>query len=269
MANRLVSVDDNLHLPTAVRNQLKADVEADVAGSVTTAQSAAAAASSARDEAVDAAEQAQAIVTADLDGAMGILVNDTDSDTRTALDGVYPLKTSVPQSLYGTYSARPAASSVPVGSVYYASDTLEQYRSNGTSWQIVGPAGNEIAYAEITAAFTSTTASAVDVPGLTVTWTAGERPVYLFFSGLMACGSSTPLVWARLILGTSTLVGVGGTTATQNVSVERSVRLAGLTPGTSYTAKVRIDLPGGTTGVSSGQVNAAPTNPASLRVVAA
>ena len=169
----------------------------------------------------------------------------------------------------GTYATRPAANTVPAGTRFYATDVQEEYRSNGSAWAVIGSGGNELAYAQITAEFASSTASAVDVPGLSVSWVAGERPVYLEFSGLMRCGSSTPLAWARMILGASTLVGVAGTTATGNASVHRAVRLTGLTPGTSYTAKLRLDLPGGTTGVSSGAINAGATNPASLRVVTA
>lgn len=210
-----------------------------------------------------AAAEATAIVTGDLDPAATALVNAPASQLRVALDAQYRT------SFTGTHAARPAASAVPVGSLYFATDTLEQYRSNGAAWSVVGSGGIELAYAEITAPFVSSTASAVDVPGLSVTWVAGERPACLEFSGLMACGSSTPLAWVRMILGANTMVGVAGTTAASNVSVHRAVRLAGLTPGTSYTAKVRLDLPGGTTGVSSGQVNAAATNPASLRVVTA
>lgn len=93
MANRLVSVNDALQLPPAVRNQLKIDVEADVAGSVTTAQNAATAASTSRNEAQaaavvaqEAADEAVAIVTADLDPANAILIADPGSQTREALD---------------------------------------------------------------------------------------------------------------------------------------------------------------------------------------
>lgn len=92
MANKLVSVDENLHLPVAVRNQLKADVESDVSASVTAAQTAATnaslsatAAADARDEAVAAAE----FVTAPSDAQVAAYVGGTGGATRAALDGRY------------------------------------------------------------------------------------------------------------------------------------------------------------------------------------
>lgn len=175
-------------------------------------------------------------------------------------------------SIVGTYAARPAATSVPPRTLYYASDLPESYLSDGASWRVVSSGGVELAYAELTSSVTRTyTGAAVDVPGLTVTWVQTERPVVLEFSGLMSCGASTPLAWLRFFLGGSTLVGVCGTTASQNVSVDRRVKLStathGLTPGVSYTVVGRLDMPFGTVGTSTAMVNAATTNPSSLRVV--
>lgn len=180
----------------------------------------------------------------------------------------------VAPSIVGTYAARPAANTVPPRTVYYANDLPEEYQSDGTTWRVVGSGGVELAYAEITTAFVRTyNGSTADVLGLTVTWVQPERPVAIEFSGLMSCGSSTPLAWLRLILNGSTLIGVCGTSATQNVSVGRRVRLSpathGLVPGQTYTVLARLDMPGGTSGTSSAQVNAATTNPASLVVVTA
>lgn len=92
MANRLVSVDDNLHLPPAVRNQLAADFTDDMVvyrnaaqTAASTASGAAAAASTARDEAVEAAFNA----TAPVDAVTANFIEDTGSDTRQALDTLY------------------------------------------------------------------------------------------------------------------------------------------------------------------------------------
>lgn len=95
MPNRIVTVDDALRLPTAVRAQLKSDVEADVASSVSaaqaassTAESAAVAASTARNEAVAAAASATEIVAADLDSATSILLETSTSEIRTTFDSL-------------------------------------------------------------------------------------------------------------------------------------------------------------------------------------
>jgi len=50
---------------------------------------------------------------------------------------VAQLPANVGQSLVGTYAARPAASTVAAGTVYYCNDTLTTFRSDGSSWTYV------------------------------------------------------------------------------------------------------------------------------------
>jgi len=88
-----------------------------------------------------------------------------------------------PPSLYGTYAARPAASSVPSATIYYASDIPEAYRSNGSAWSVVQSAGNELAYAQMTSDFSipTSTSGLVDIPGLSISFRMPERPVRIEF----------------------------------------------------------------------------------------
>lgn len=99
MARKIVTVDEGLHLPTAVRNQLKADVESDLSALVTsattaagTAQSSSTAAVTARNEAVAAEETIEDTISTwalnTSDSAVAALFNNA-STTRTAADARY------------------------------------------------------------------------------------------------------------------------------------------------------------------------------------
>lgn len=113
MANRLVSVDDNLHLPPEVLTQLTADVRTEFNTSLSQAQSAASSAtssataasnsassaSSSASTASAAAAQATAIVTGDLDPANAVLIDDAGSATREALDEHYMAADSAPTNV--------------------------------------------------------------------------------------------------------------------------------------------------------------------------
>ncbi len=113
MANRLVSVDDNLHLPPEVLTQLTADVRTEfntslsqaqsaassAASSATAASNSASSASSSASTASAAAAQATAIVTGDLDPANAVLIDDAGSATRGALDEHYMSADSAPTNV--------------------------------------------------------------------------------------------------------------------------------------------------------------------------
>lgn len=122
MVRKVVTVDEGLHLPTAVQTQLKADLDAEFADYVTDAQTAASGASlsvvaaeSARDEAGvarDEAVAAAASASAPTDTMVASLFSNAASSTRTVTDTLYaPL--SVVQglgeiSLWGVLSTNPA-----------------------------------------------------------------------------------------------------------------------------------------------------------------
>lgn len=83
----------------------------------------------------------------------------------------------------GTLAARPAATTVPAGTRYFATDDNggTVYRSNGTAWTQVAAAvtassGAVLARASATAQQTGIT-SATDITGLSITFTVTNKPV--------------------------------------------------------------------------------------------
>lgn len=232
-----------------------------------------------------AAEAAAAAAYGPADGTVATLVG-TSSATRTALDARYVMDTDTiaishggtgqttaaaalaalggdPLSQSGTYASRPAANTVAAGTIYYATDIPEQYRSNGIAWSVVGSGGNELGYTQITSTGVAQGPTAAAVPGLSVTFTAGERPVIVEFASLFQVASSGIYVIATIKLGVDSVgsTRLSTTVATQYVSLGRPARLTGLTPGASYTVTVQI-------GTDSGTVTpfASATNPIWLQV---
>jgi len=55
-------------------------------------------------------------------------------------------------SLSGTYATRPAANTVNAGTLYFATDTLGQWRSDGSAWTLVGQGRPWITSAQMSAA---------------------------------------------------------------------------------------------------------------------
>lgn len=119
MANRLVSVDENLNLPPAVQEQLTSNVrnefttylsEAETAASSAataagTAASSASTASSAASTAQAAAEDAVAVATGDLDPANAVLINNASSATRVALNQHYLAAGAAPTNVVNVAEA--------------------------------------------------------------------------------------------------------------------------------------------------------------------
>jgi len=146
----------------------------------------------------------------------------------------------------GLYAARPTAAS-STNRIYEATDVQERYFSNGTSWVVLPSGCNELGYAEIAATFSTASAVAVDVTGLTVTCKVGERPVVISYGGNMR--NTTPGGFARLVANANavnasnlTVPGTVGFLATS-----RETRITGLTPGSTYTFKLQLlAISGGT-----------------------
>lgn len=217
-----------------------------------------------------AAEDAAAAAYGPTDATVSSLVGSASS-TRTALDGRYVQGTATqpinrggtgattaaaalvalggaPLSLTGTYAARPAANTVGAGTIYHATDVPEQYRSNGTAWSVVGSGGAEIGHTQIIADGAAQGPAQADVPGITVTFVAGERPIEIAAEVMFSVASSAVTVAMIVMLDGA---GVGndyvftGTTSLF-VTLKRRVRVSGLTPGTSHTAKVQVVSTSGT-----------------------
>jgi hypothetical protein len=159
----------------------------------------------------------------------------------------------------GTYANRPAASAVFAGFIYYATDTQESYLSDGKTWTVIGP-GSEIGYVEAAGTpLTTTSASYVDISGMSITFVQGERPSYVLFDGAVGNSVSGNIGQCQFVL---TATGIGDFSgayinATFNFfPLHKEVcmsRQASLTPGSSYTVKMQWKAnAGGTAQLYSG-----------------
>lgn len=145
---------------------------------------------------------------------------------------------SAVQNLYGTYAARPAASSANSGSLYYASDTLECYRSTGSAWLLLGRGGAELGHAERTTPYSTTSTAFADIPGLAVDYVAGEGAAFVLFGGTGRTSSAA-------------VAGVGGIfvdgvqmgqilyTSTPFLTMSMGVRISGKAPGSTVSVRIR------------------------------
>lgn len=207
----------------------------------------------------DAAQTSAEAAAAPGDDAVAAYVATPGTATRTQLDA-----TTAPPSLTGTYAARPAATAVRAGAIYYCTNIPEQYRSNGATWSVVGSGGNELGYAEILTVVSPSGTTPVDVAGLTVTFVAGERPVEVVFSAMVRVRDAGSLLWAYIVLdGTSKAA--AGTSLTFYQPTARTIRLPALTPGTTHTVKMQAAMPIAA-GTGIGDIFGAADNPVSLSV---
>ena len=156
----------------------------------------------------------------------------------------------------GTYAARPAAATYQAGTLYYATDTLELYRTTGSAWVVFGAAGNELAFTRIDPSvpmFETTSTAYVDVPGLSINVTAGERPFTVKFQCAGAADAPSPVKYALYVGGVLRHefdFRVSGIDEWETFTGEYAMR--GLTPGTSYVAKIMVKAWTGTTCRTSG-----------------
>ncbi|WP_030147673.1 hypothetical protein [Mycetocola saprophilus] len=185
---------------------------------------------------------------------------------RTIRFGIPVGRDGIPPSLSGTYAARPAANSVPAATIYYPTNVPETYRSDGSVWSVVGAGGNELGYAQLTSQFNTASTTPVDVPGLTVTFVVGERPIMLRLDADMASQGPNGTAVAHIILDGVRLAGPGlnAPPADRWVTISRGVRKGGLVPGSTHVAKIQLQSAATT---YSARITGDSTNPASLSVV--
>lgn len=183
----------------------------------------------------------------------------SEVNERIAVQAATDTATYAPVNLTGTYAARPAANTVPVGSVYYCTNIPESYRSDGSAWSVLPSGGTELAYATRATDFVTTSTTAVDIDGLTTTFIVGERPVILHFGGVVKNSLSGAYSLVLLVLDGTQVGAAGGPLGANDAfeAKERSVRISGLTPGSTHTFKARTAsfIGGGTTTVSSAATN--------------
>lgn len=209
---------------------------------------------------------AERLVSADLaTGSLSPIVRQrlaVELKTPTSEVGA-ALKDAVPRSISGTYAARPAANTVPDGSVYYATNVPEAYRSNGTAWSVIGAGGNELATAQLTSPASVAAGSQVDITGLTATFVVGERPIEIRFDGdLKTSLANTAVVIYLMLDGTTRLIpSFTGLAADKFITISKRARIGGLVPGSTHTLKAQWN--GGGTMTLNGSTD----NPASISVV--
>lgn len=142
------------------------------------------------------------------------------------------------QNLLGTYAARPAANTVKVGALYYASDTLECYRSNGSAWSLFGRGGAELGHAERTTPFTTGSNPFVDVPGLAVDYVAGEGPAFVSFGATGKMSAAGPTGVVGIFVDGTQMAQILYTNSTY-LTMSMGVRVSGKTPGATVQVRVR------------------------------
>lgn len=169
--------------------------------------------------------------------------------------------------LQGTYASRPYASSVSANTTFYATDVPETYVSNGTDWRVVGSGGNELGYAQSTTEFIPTAAAGtyVSVPGMSITFKVGERPIELSMSAVFGNAQAGGFTGARFLVdGTDayavTIIEIA--TVGQNTTASRSIKVSGLAPGTDHTVVLQVASLHG-----QGRFSGGATSPGMLSVV--
>lgn len=147
-------------------------------------------------------------------------------------------------SLMGTYAQRPTASSTAAGTIYYATDTMESYRCNGTSWDVIA-AGSELGSAELRSFYQTANGGGVwtDLPGMAVTFVAGERPIKVELTLDFCVTVGNTNAQARLLINNT--VSMSEISAWQPYSHKwdtrgTKVRWYGLVTGNIHTIKTQV-----------------------------
>ena len=163
---------------------------------------------------------------------------------------------------------RPAAGAVPAGKQFEAVDVPERYESDGDTWRLVVGAGEEVGYAETFPMISNPDTTPMLVPGLSVTFVAGERPVVAVLSMRLASEIAGARADASLRLDGVEVARIEQTAAASDKwqSETLSRRLPRLAPGTTHTVDVAIYRG---FGPGTARTSGDPTNPNTLQVVTA
>lgn len=171
--------------------------------------------------------------------------------------------------LAGTFAARPAATSVPAGTMYFCTNIPEMYRSDGTNWIVTGSGGNELGYAEQTALFSTTVTGPTDVPGFTTTVLVGVRPIRINVSMRLANQNVGSIAHGIVLLDGVEIGRLESSSpyADRWATFSWGRRITGLVAGTSHTIKVAISSPTGLGATGNARTAGDATNPNTLQVV--
>lgn len=195
------------------------------------------------------------------------LLDDTANAADKVLSSQKTYQVIDGKTLYGNYSARPAANTVRAGTIYAARDVPELYMSDGTAWFVIGAGGNEIGYAEQIPLFRHLTGvTPSDVPGFTTTFVVGERPIDIRVTCRLANEQAGNSSVASIQLDTAEKARIEklATSASIWETGNATIRISGLTPGSVHTAKVQVKSQnaGGVTLIAGDA-----TNPNNIQVV--
>lgn len=202
-----------------------------------------------------------------INGRFSAIINDGVKTTSSTYSSNKIVALLDGKTLWGNFSARPAPNTVPAGTTFYGIDVPEIYLNTGGIWSVIGAGGNELGYAEHILPMTNAAnTTPVDVPGLTVTFIAGQRPIMFELAARLAnAGPGSVSVASVLLDGTEVArLELNNTSAETWESLSVSRRLPLLTPGTTHTIKVAVKLGTGVSGTA--RMAGDPTNPNSLSV---
>ena len=140
-------------------------------------------------------------------------------------------------NLTGLYSARPTAAAAGAGAIYYATDTLECYRSDGSAWGLTMRGGAELGHSDRSTPYATTSLTFADIPGLAVDYVAGEGAAFASFCGTGKTNTVNAGVAA---------IFVDGAQASQvlytnqlYLTLSSGIRITGKTPGTTVAVRIR------------------------------
>lgn len=159
----------------------------------------------------------------------------------------------------GVLADRPAYNSVPVNTVYVATDVAEQYISTGSTWAVFGSGGNELASAAYGGPVVTTPnktdaasgGSITNIAGFQLSFKAGYRPIRIDIFGRVAMTAANQGVMVHVLLNGNQLFNISegsGPDVDRWRSFAAFQRVNGLTPGSVNTVTVGISVPSGFTG---------------------
>ena len=190
----------------------------------------------------------RAVVLTGLSTATNAVITAADT-VLSSLGKLQAQITGLPKVLSGTYAARPAATAVTAGTTYTATDVRESYTSNGAVWALVPGAGVVLGAAERTTPFSTTSASLVDIPGMSTSFIVGERSFVAEFGADVYCnGANTDVMVVVLVIDgvSSAQLFCSGSIKSYN-GMSRQILVSGKTPGTTVTCKLQCFVTGGST----------------------
>lgn len=189
-------------------------------------------------------DNTKAIHPAGLSAQKGVANGLASLDSMGIIPAVQLPAAQIGTSLMGTYAQRPPASSTAAGTIYYATNVMESYRSNGSAWNVIA-AGSELGSAELrtTLKLNSPNGSWMDLPGMAVTFVMGERPIRVELTLDFCVTMANSYAQARIMVNDSvsmTEVSAWLTTAYKWDTRTAKVRWTGLVPGNIHTIKTQV-----------------------------